>query len=143
MAWSRVEAAAPISSRCKNFHDFSALREGREAARDLLYPLCGGRASTRIHGIAALALLPALAAVACANWRGIEEPQVRVICVDLDETGTFEQKLDVGLRIYNPNDFPLEVHGIHFDLALEGERVARAKTTRASPFLRRASARSM
>ena len=79
----------------------------------------------RMHGMAALALLPALAAAACATWRGIEEPDVQVTRVDLDDAGTFEQKLDVGLRIYNPNEFPLEVEGIRFDLAIDGKRVAR------------------
>ncbi len=82
---------------------------------------------TRIHRIGALALLPGLAAIACASWRGIEEPQVVVTRVDLDETGTLEQKLDVGLRIHNPNAFPLEVHGIRFNLALDGEPVARGQ----------------
>jgi LEA14-like dessication related protein len=79
----------------------------------------------RIHGMAALALLPALATAACATWRGIEEPDVLVTRVDLADTGSLEQKLDVGLRIHNPNEFPLEVEGIRFDLAIDGEPVAR------------------
>ena len=85
--------------------------------------------TTRIHGMAALALLfPALAAVACATWqRGIEEPEVSLTRVDTEKMGIFEQKLEVGLRIHNPNDFPLEVHGIRFDIELDGEPVARGQ----------------
>ena len=75
--------------------------------------------------VAALAVVASFATAGCATWRGIEEPDVYVTRVDLDETGTFEQKLDVGLRIHNPNEFPLEVEGIRFDLAIDGERVAR------------------
>ena len=39
--------------------------------------------------------------------------------------GFFEQELDVGLRIQNPNDFPLEVYGIRFDIEIDGEPVAK------------------
>lgn len=80
---------------------------------------------TRIHGLTALALLPALGVIACATWRGIDEPEVTVTRVQLEERGALEQKLDVGLRIYNPNEFPLEVAGIRFDLEIDGEPVAK------------------
>ena len=83
---------------------------------------------TRIHGMQTLALLlPTLAAVACATWRGIEEPEVSLTRVDPEEMGLFEQELDVGLRIHNPNDFSLEVHGIRFDIEIDGEPVARGQ----------------
>jgi LEA14-like dessication related protein len=75
-----------------------------------------------VHGVALL--LPVLAVVACATWRGIEEPEVSLTRVASEETGLFEQKLDVGLRIQNPNDFPLEVYGIRFDIEIDGEPVA-------------------
>src|SRR5688572_3858627 len=83
----------------------------------------------RIHGRDALALLfPALAAVACATWRGgIEEPEVLLTRVDTEKLGIFEQELDVGLRIHNPNAFPLEVHGIRFDIEIDGDPVARGR----------------
>jgi LEA14-like dessication related protein len=82
----------------------------------------------RIRGMKARALLlPALAAVACATWRGIGEPEVSLTRVDPEKMGIFEQELDVGLRIHNPNDFPLEVHGIRFDIELDGEPVARGQ----------------
>ena len=80
---------------------------------------------TRIHGVEGVALLlPALAVFACATWRGIEEPEVSLTRVVPEEMGFFEQELDVGLRIHNPNAFPLEVHGIRFDIEIDGEPVA-------------------
>jgi LEA14-like dessication related protein len=83
---------------------------------------------TRITAAEVLAvLLPALAAVGCASGRGIEEPEVSLTRVDPQKLGVFEQQLDVGLRIQNPNDFPLEVRGIRFDIELEGEPMARGQ----------------
>ena len=80
---------------------------------------------TRTHRKEALALLvPTLAALACATWRGIEEPEVSLTRVHPEKMGFFEQELDVGLRIQNPNEFPIEVHGIRFDLEIDGEPVA-------------------
>jgi LEA14-like dessication related protein len=79
----------------------------------------------RTQGLALL--LPALAAVACATWSGIKEPEVSLTRVHPEELGVFEQEFDIGLRIHNPNDFPLEVHGIRFDIELDGEPVARGR----------------
>ena len=88
---------------------------------------------SRIHGVEGVALLlPALAVVACATWRGIEEPEVSLTRVVPEEMGFFEQELDVGLRIQNPNDFPLEVYGIRFDIEIDGEPVATGRDD--SPF---------
>jgi LEA14-like dessication related protein len=83
----------------------------------------------RIHRRVALAVLvPSLAAVACASWRGgIEKPEVSLTRVDTAKMGVFEQELDVGLRIHNPNDFPLDVHGIRFDIEIDGDPVARGR----------------
>jgi LEA14-like dessication related protein len=93
---------------------------------------------TRIHGVLAL-LFPALA-IACATSPRIEQPEVSLIRVDTEKVGLFEQQLDVGLRIHNPNDFPLEVHGIRFDIEIDGKPVARGRDTGASPSPRMASA---
>ena len=83
----------------------------------------------RIHRIGALAVLvPSLAAVACASWRGgIEKPGVSLTKVDTARIGVFEQELDVGLRFHNPNDFPLDVHGIRFAIEIDGDPVARGR----------------
>jgi LEA14-like dessication related protein len=83
----------------------------------------------RIHRVEALAvLIPALALVACASWRsGIEEPEVSLARLHTEKVGLLEQKLDVGLRIHNPNDFPLEVRGVRFDLEVDGKPMARGQ----------------
>ena len=78
-----------------------------------------------IHARHALALLlPTLAVLACASWRGIDEPEVSLTRLQTERVGFLEQELAVGLRFYNPNEFPLEVHGVRFDLEIDGEPVA-------------------
>ena len=72
-----------------------------------------------------LALLTiSLAAISCASWRGIDEPEVSLTRVTTERMGFLEQELAVGLRFYNPNEFPLEVQGIRFAIEIDGEPVA-------------------
>lgn len=79
----------------------------------------------RHRGLTILALLaPALAAFACASWRGIDEPKVSLTRVETEKLGMLEQELAVGLRFYNPNDFPLEVQGMRFDIEIDGKPIA-------------------
>jgi len=62
----------------------------------------------------------------CASWftKG-EPPEVLVTnIIPLDATA-FEQRLQVDLRIRNPNDYDLVVTGIDFKLNLNGKRLAR------------------
>jgi len=44
----------------------------------------------------------------------------------------FEQRLQVDLRVRNPNDFDLEVTGLDFTLHLNDQRLARGLTNKAS-----------
>ena len=62
----------------------------------------------------------------CASWfmKG-ESPEVLVTNVTPLEATAFEQRLQVDLRIRNPNDFDLLVTGIDFTLNLNGKRLAR------------------
>jgi LEA14-like dessication related protein len=62
----------------------------------------------------------------CASWfiKG-EPPEVLVTNVTPLEATAFEQRLQVDLRIRNPNDFDLHVTGIDFKLDLNGKRLAR------------------
>jgi LEA14-like dessication related protein len=69
-------------------------------------------------------LAAGLATISCATWRGIDEPDVSLTRVHTEQIGFLEQELAVGLRFYNPNEFPLEVHGIRFDIEIDGEPVA-------------------
>jgi LEA14-like dessication related protein len=54
-----------------------------------------------------------------------EPPEVLVINVTPMEASAFEQRVQIDLRIGNPNDFDLSVTGIDFRLDLNGNRLAR------------------
>lgn len=45
-----------------------------------------------------------------------------------EASGGFEQRFRVGLRLSNPNQVPLEVEGLRFELELNGQRLARGQT---------------
>jgi len=62
----------------------------------------------------------------CATWFSkIEPPDVLVTNITPLDATAFEQRLQVDLRIRNPNDFDLVVTGIDFKLNVNGERLAR------------------
>lgn len=68
----------------------------------------------------------ALLALACATVeREVLPPDVNVIDIRRLEGTAFEQRMQVDLRVRNPNDFALEIDGVRFDLDLNGERFAR------------------
>ncbi len=54
-----------------------------------------------------------------------EPPEVLVTNITPLEATAFEQRLQVDLRIRNPNDFDLLVTGIDFKLNVNGKRLAR------------------
>jgi LEA14-like dessication related protein len=62
----------------------------------------------------------------CASWfiKG-EPPDVLVANITPLDATPFEQRLQVDLRIRNPNDFDLLVTGIDFKLSVNGKRLAR------------------
>ncbi len=62
----------------------------------------------------------------CASWlsKG-EPPEVLVTNITPLESTPFEQRLQVDLRIRNPNNFDLLVTGIDFKLNVNGKRLAR------------------
>lgn len=74
----------------------------------------------------AAVLICILTVAGCASWfmKG-EPPDVLVTNVTPLESTAFEQRLQVDLRIRNPNDFDLHVTGIDFTLDLNGKRLAR------------------
>ncbi len=83
--------------------------------------MCMMRRLIALAGLLAVAILPG-----CASWlmKG-EPPEVLVSNVTPLEASAFEQRLQVDLRIRNPNDFDLAVTGIDFRLDLNGNRLAR------------------
>lgn len=62
----------------------------------------------------------------CASWfiKG-EPPDVLVSNITPLDATAFEQRLQVDLRIRNPNDFDLVITGIDFTLNVNGKRLAR------------------
>lgn len=73
-----------------------------------------------------LACFLLVATTGCASWFMKGEPaEVLVTNVTPLESTAFEQRLQVDLRIRNPNEFDLLVTGIDFTLTLNGKRLAR------------------
>jgi len=67
-----------------------------------------------------------LLALACATVDGeVLPPEVNVIDIRPLERTAFEQRMQVDLRVQNPNDFALDIDGVRFDLDLNGEPFAR------------------
>jgi LEA14-like dessication related protein len=61
-----------------------------------------------------------------------ESPEVLLVNIKPLDTTIFEQRLQVDLRIRNPNDFDLEVTGIDFTLHLNDKRLARGLSNKSS-----------
>lgn len=61
-----------------------------------------------------------------------ESPEVLLVNVTPLDTTMFEQRLQVDLRVRNPNDFDLEVTGLDFTLHLNEQRLARGLTNKTS-----------
>lgn len=76
--------------------------------------------------LAVVWLAAALAATAgCALMRRhVEKPRVSLASVDIVSLGLFEQRFQLGLRVQNPNDFPIRLAGLDYQVAVNGERFA-------------------
>ncbi|GJL60169.1 MAG: hypothetical protein NPIRA03_30260 [Nitrospirales bacterium] len=61
-----------------------------------------------------------------------ESPEVLLVNITPLDATMFEQRLQVDLRVRNPNDFDLEVTGLDFTLHLNDQRLARGLTNTAS-----------
>ena len=61
-----------------------------------------------------------------------ESPEVLLVSITPLDTTMFEQRLQVDLRVRNPNDFDLEVTGLDFTLYLNEHRLARGLSNKAS-----------
>ena len=65
-----------------------------------------------------------LVVAGCATLSGLETPRVNISNITPQDMTLFEQKFLVQLRIQNPNDVPLEVKGMTFNLDLNGKSFA-------------------
>jgi LEA14-like dessication related protein len=71
-----------------------------------------------------LVLLAAL--TGCAGWLSQgEPPEVLVTNITPLEGTAFEQRLQIDVRVRNPNDYDLQVTGVDFRLDVNGKRLAR------------------
>lgn len=85
-----------------------------------------------MHRLGALSIACVVAVLAaCAALRDAEPPQVRLADLRLLQSGLFEQRLQVDLRVGNPNDFDLPLDGLTFELTLNDEPFAQGFTNEA------------
>jgi LEA14-like dessication related protein len=60
----------------------------------------------------------------------LETPEVSFVGLKALEASVFEQRLEVRLKVQNPNDLDLPVHGLDIDMDLAGERFAHGVSAR-------------
>jgi LEA14-like dessication related protein len=77
----------------------------------------------RCHVLLVLCLFTIL--VESAGCAHREAPEVLVTNIAPLESTAFEQRLQVDLRVKNPNDYDVQVTGVDFRLDLNGKRFAR------------------
>ena len=76
--------------------------------------------------LAAIALTTLLSGLqGCTALRDLEPPEVVVTSIRPLDATLMEQRFDVDLRIYNPNNRDLSIEGVDFELDLNGKRLAR------------------
>lgn len=62
---------------------------------------------------------------ACTGLRNLEPPEVVVTAIRPIDATLLEQRFEVDLRIYNPNNRELDIDGVDFELVVNGNRLAR------------------
>jgi len=78
-----------------------------------------------------IAMVLAAGLVACAGLgTKLETPQVSFVGIKALEVSIFEQRLEVRLRVQNPNNRDLPVNGLHVDVELAGEPFANGVSAR-------------
>lgn len=60
----------------------------------------------------------------------VETPEIAFVSLKAREASLFEQKLEVRLRVQNPNGFELPVKGLDVDVELAGEHFAHGVSAR-------------
>ena len=77
------------------------------------------------------ALVLTLGLVGCAGFgTKLETPRVAFVGLKALEANLFEQKLEVRLRVQNPNSIELPVKGLNVDVELAGEHFAHGVSAR-------------
>jgi LEA14-like dessication related protein len=87
--------------------------------------------STFIARIAGLGAVAALALVGCAGIpRDLKTPEVSFLGLRSVEASVFEQKLEVRMKVHNPNEIELPVNGLDVDIELADEPFAHGVSAR-------------
>jgi LEA14-like dessication related protein len=81
---------------------------------------------SRLLGILSLAALSACAAIGTQ----LETPDITFVGIRTVEASLFEQKLEVRMRVQNPNTIALPVNGLDVDVELAGEPFAKGVSAR-------------
>ncbi len=76
-------------------------------------------------------LIGSVALAACASLPiNLKTPEVSFVALRTIEASVFEQKLEVRLKVLNPNDVELPVKGLDVDIELAGEPFAHGVSAR-------------
>lgn len=82
--------------------------------------------------LAALLAAAALTSAGCSSLvPKLETPRLSLVGLEMTEVTLFEQRLQVRLRVQNPNDIALPVRGLSVNFELGGEEFAQGVTARA------------
>ena len=90
-------------------------------------------ASQRVRATAVLSLCALIYALlaGCTGMPGsLEKPDVNVTSIKIGANEGLEQRFIVGLRITNPNRVALPIHGMSYNLALDGINLAKGVTNK-------------
>ena len=61
----------------------------------------------------------------CAGMgKKMDPPKVNIIDIKVSEFRALETGFNIELRLINPNDFPLKIRGIRFDMKVQGKEFA-------------------
>ena len=87
---------------------------------------------SRVCGAAA-ALLGVLALAGCASTFKLEPPTLSVVSMKVQSADIFSQRVQMRLRVVNPNDRELPIKGISYRIEVEGDQLAEGLTD--APFV--------
>jgi LEA14-like dessication related protein len=78
-----------------------------------------------------MSILAAVALAGCASLpTNLKTPEVSFVSLRAVEASVFEQKLEVRMKVRNPNAIDLPVNGLDVDMELAGEPFARGVSAR-------------
>lgn len=78
-----------------------------------------------------MAALAAVALAGCASLpTNLKTPEVSFVSLRAVEASVFEQKLEVRMKVHNPNSIALPVNGLDVDMELAGEPFAHGVSAR-------------